>query len=417
MSGRIAERIMRVALTGTVLAVTTFGCGSAISPSAIAIGPTAATSQGVPLTSASPSAGLASNAPATPSPTPVVVPVTLLRDLPTGALDAATASRLQRVLDDRVRYGAPDAIAAVITSGGAWAGAAGVDGPKGRAAKPGDEFAIASVSKLLLGTLVMRLVEQGKMDLETPLASYLGTMAVDANGATVRQALAMESGLGDTIASALDASLAHCGHAFSTDEVLASIPKPYASPGTDYHYSNPTYKLLGYAVERASGRPLAATLRTEILDPVGADRILLQGPTSHPPKPWALPIDGQTGSLDIGLFGTGGTLPCLGFSSLSLGASAMAADAPSLVRWGWQLFAGRIIDAESLATMTTFGLGVDRFDEYRPDVIYGHTGSLPGYAAVLAILPKRQIVIAMFVNNEQHDVPADLRPLLAALGD
>ncbi len=67
--------------------------------------------------------------------------------------------------------------------------------------------------------------------------------------------------------------------------------------------------------------------------------------------------------------------------------------------------------------MTTFGLGVDRFDEYRPDVIYGHTGSLPGYAAVLAILPKRQIVIAMFVNNEQHDVPADLRPLLVALGD
>jgi D-alanyl-D-alanine carboxypeptidase len=417
MSGRTPAKVTRLALIGAVMAVTNLGCGAAVSPTAIATGPTPAASRTeAPSASASPSSGLPSDPHATPA-APIVIPVTMLGDLPPGALDAATAARLQRVLDDRVRYGAPDAIAAVITSGGTWAGAAGVDGAKGRAAKPGDEFAIASVSKLLLGTLVMRLVARGAMDLDAPLASYLGTMAVDANGATVRQALAMESGLGDTITSALDSSLAHCGHAFSTDEVLASIPKPYASPGTDYHYSNPTYKLLGYAVERASGRPLAEALRTEILDPVGADRILLQGPTSHPPKPWALPIEGQTGSLDVGLFGTGGTLPCLGFSSLALGASGMAADAPSLARWGWQLFAGRMVDGASLSAMTTFGLGVDRFDEYRPDVIYGHTGSLPGYAAVLAILPKRQIVIAMFVNDEQHDVPADLRPLLAAIGD
>jgi D-alanyl-D-alanine carboxypeptidase len=409
---------MCVGLLVVVVAATSTGCAAATTSTVIETGTTPATSRTVPSpASVSPSDGRPSNPAATPLPAPAVVPVTLLGALPTAALGPATAARLQQALDDRVHYGAPDAIAAVITSRGVWAGAAGVDGPKGRPAKAGDEFAIASVSKLFLGTLVMRLVELGKMDLDAPLASYLGSMAVDANGATVRQALTMTSGLGDTAAGSLDAALSHCDKAFSTDDVLASIPKPYASPGTDYHYSNPTYKLLGYAAEHASGNALGTALKSEILDPVGADRILLQGPAGHPPKPWALPIEGQTGDLDVGLFGTGGTLPCLGFSSLSLGASAMAADAPSLARWGWLLFAGRIVHPGSLAAMTTFGLGVDRFDEYRPDIIYGHTGSLPGYAAALAIIPERQIVMVMFVNDEGHDVAADLRALLAATGN
>ena len=104
---------------------------------------------------------------------------------------------MQAVLEDMVTSGAPDAIAAVITEDGTWAGAAGIAGEKGRKATPEDEFAIASITKTFTAALVMRLAEQGRIDLDEPLASYMGDLKVDTNGATVRQALEMRAGLGD----------------------------------------------------------------------------------------------------------------------------------------------------------------------------------------------------------------------------
>jgi CubicO group peptidase (beta-lactamase class C family) len=401
------------------LVLATAGCGAptATPPS----GP--ASSPAGPAPSATGRSSGASPSPtstASAGPSPTVAPLSLLGALPKSAVPDATAARFQGILDGIVISGSPDVIAAILTRDGRWAGAAGVDGPHGRLAQPIDEFAIASVSKMFVATLVLRLVEQGKMDLDAPLATYLGDMAVDANGATVRQALAMRSGLGDTVDGAVDASLAHCDRALTTAEVLATIPKPFAEAGTAYRYSNPTYKLLHFAAQRVSGRPFAKALQAELLKPVGIDRILLQGPGSSPPKPWALPIEGQISSPKFTDVGMGGTLPCLGFSTLSLGASAIAADAPSLAAWGWQLFAGRIVNQATLAKMATFdasgyGLGLEQFTDFPDETVFGHSGSLAGYAAILAILPERQTVVALFVNNEDADVYAHLGRFIAAI--
>jgi D-alanyl-D-alanine carboxypeptidase len=309
----------------------------------------------------------------------------------------------------------------VITADGTWAGAAGIDGPNGRRAQATDEFGIASVTKMILATLVLRLAEQDKVDLDAPLAKYLDGITVDSNGATMRQALAMRSGLGDTADAAIDKALAHCDRAWTRDEVIATIPAPFAAPGTTYHYSNPTYKLVGYAAEHAAGMPLATALRRNVLDPVSVDRILLQGPGSTTPKPWALPLEGFNGALDVAAYGTGGTLPCLGFSALSLGATAIASDAPSLARWAWGLFSGKIISAESLATMTTtdpagHGLGIDRITDFAPDLAYGHAGSQSGYSALLTILPERKAVVVVFINDEQADPYATTASLIDGLG-
>ena len=79
-------------------------------------------------------------------------------------LHAGIAARLQTVVDAEVARGAPDMIAAVITADGSWAGAAGIDGPKGRKAEPTDEFGIASVSKVLLASLILKLVDEGRVE-------------------------------------------------------------------------------------------------------------------------------------------------------------------------------------------------------------------------------------------------------------
>jgi D-alanyl-D-alanine carboxypeptidase len=342
-----------------------------------------------------------------------------LGELPTGALDETTASRLQTVLQTSVASGVPDAIAAVVSADGMWAGAAGVDGPDSRAAQVSDMFGIASVSKIALASLVLRLAELGKIDLDAPLSDYLPGMTVDANGSTIRQALAMRSGLGDSVPGTVQKALANCDKPWTSADVLASIPRPFGAAGTTYHHSNPTYKLLSYAAEHAAATPMAAALESEVFAPAGVERMLLQGPTTATPQPWALPIQGFGGDLQIGRYGTGGTLPCLGFSSGSLAAAAIASDAPSLARWGWQLFAGKVIGADSLRLMTAMdndghGLGIDRLAGFG-QAAYGLPGSEPGYAALLVVLPERQLVVAAFVNDEHADTTALVQRLLDAL--
>lgn len=388
-------------------------------PSAVMSGPTSSAG-GSPGAKPSTSTTATSTPRPTPTARPTKAPLALLPTMPTEALDGATSARLLQALKDFAVSSGPDAIAAVITADGTWAGAVGIDGPDGRAAEPTDEFGLASVSKMISAALILRLAEQGKLDLDAPLASYLTGMKVDANGGTVRQALAMRSGLGDTVSGAIDAALAACETAMTTEAVLATIPAPFGPPGDTYHYSNPTFKLLHFAAQTAAGKAYGDALKAEVLDPTGTgDRILLQGPDRSPPQPWALPIASHTGSLDPATFGTGGTLPCLGFSTLSLSASAMAGDAPSVARFGWELFAGKVLGLESLQAMTTVdesghGLGIDRVN-FGDDIGYGHTGSMPGYAALLAVIPQRQISVAFFINDEQGDVTSGARKLVAAL--
>jgi len=406
--GRAARDWQLLALVAVLV-----GCGRTTGAS---VSPAAAVSPSAARATASPSIAATSS----PAGATVPPPLTFLPAVSTKPLDSTTASALQKVLDDLVSGGAPDAIGAVITANGQWSGAAGVDGPAGRAAQPGDEFNIASVSKPILAALVLRLAQDGKVDLDAPLATYLGDLPVDANKATVRQALAMRSGIGDTANDIQVEARADCSHAWTRTEVLRSIPAPHATAGSTWEYSNPTYKLLGYAVEHVTGRTLETQFRDQLFKPLGLDRILLQGATQPAPKPWALPIAGHESGLALEKYGTGGTLPCVSVSTFSFATSAVASDTSSLARWGWGLFTGTLLDQTGLTTMTSGDpdgnpLGMELIANLPSDVAFGVHGSQVGYSAFLLILPVRQEVAVMFINDDQADVQVGAGKLIRAL--
>jgi D-alanyl-D-alanine carboxypeptidase len=354
---------------------------------------------------------------AAPSVVPTPDPITLLPSMPTNALDAATAARLQAVLDHLIADGNPDVLAAVMTPDGAWAGAAGVDGPNGRLAKATDEFNIASVSKLILATLVLKLDQDGAVALDEPLASYLGDLAVDANHASVRDALAMRAGIGDTPADAVEASKKDCARAWTRAETLPSIPAPSGSPGT-FEYSNPTYKLLALAVEHATAKRLDRAIHDALFAPLGLDRMLVQTADSTTPKPWALPISGHEDALDLKDFGVGGSLPCRSVATFSF-QNAVASDAPSLARWAWGLFEGKIVDRAHLTAMTTtadatWALGIERLSGFG-ELAYGTAGHQDGYNAFVAVLPASQVVVVAFINAANAEAELASHGLVAAL--
>lgn len=356
----------------------------------------------------------------TAAPSATAAGFALLGPLPATALDAPTAGRLQAVLDDLVPVTAPAAFGSVVTVDGRWAGAAGIAGPDARPATTADAFSVGSISQIVLAATVLRLSEEGTLDLDAPLARYLQGVDVDTNGATIRDALGFRTGIGDTLPGSLERAALECREPWDRARIAATFPEPHTAAGTAYTFSNPTYKLLGWAVEDATGMPLAEAIQVTVLNEQERDRLIYQSPGFTPLKPWALPLDGHTGILDLASIGAGDALPCQSIASLAAGAGGIATDAPTLAGWLWRLFAGDVISPDSLREMTTMsgghGLSINALSEFRTDAAIGRLGNLPGYGAVVAVVPERGIVAVLFLGDATRIEAEQVRALAIAAG-
>ena len=193
----------------------------------------ACTSGESPSTAAEPSASESASTSAAPSaaeqfPEPSSAP-----------LPAETMAALQAVLDDWVAAGsAAGVMAAVVTDRGTWAGAAGADSV-GTTLTPDTSSALASVTKPFVAAEVMRLVEEGEVDLDTPMSDYL-THPLLANGATVRDALGMRSGIADPNDSEIEPMLQDLYRHWTMEETLALITTRWPSETPSLRTATPT---------------------------------------------------------------------------------------------------------------------------------------------------------------------------------
>lgn len=143
-------------------------------------------------------------------------------------------------------------------------------------------FEIASITKAVTATTVLRLIEQGKLHLDSPLSEVLpGGPSRGFQGAiTVRQLLSHTSGLPNYWTDGardragnnafLSAFVAEPGRLWQPEEILAhSRAIPAKRPGSRFHYSDTNYVLLGLIIERAAGKPLHHVFREQIFDPLG----------------------------------------------------------------------------------------------------------------------------------------------------
>lgn len=130
-------------------------------------------------------------------------------------------------------------------------------------------FRVGSVSKLFTATAVMRLVERGELQLDTPVSALLPGFsmrsAFDGPPVTVRSLLSHHGGLpGNRLRGMWEAQA----------DTLPQLQKQLASealvapPQSRYEYSNVGYAMLGRIVEQRGGQPFAAAMRQELLQPL-----------------------------------------------------------------------------------------------------------------------------------------------------
>lgn len=134
-------------------------------------------------------------------------------------------------------------------------------------------FKTESVGKMFTSIRVMQLMEQGKIDLNKTVAYYLSDWKIrNADKITIHQLLNHTSGLTSTWDDPKYANVK-----FMPDDQLKKLiesqPLAFDMPGSRFYYSNSGYIVLGEIISRIDKQPFDASIRTNIFQPAGMEKI------------------------------------------------------------------------------------------------------------------------------------------------
>jgi CubicO group peptidase (beta-lactamase class C family) len=141
----------------------------------------------------------------------------------------------------------------------------------GIANTPDTKFRLGSITKQFTATLVMQLVEQGKLDLAAPITRYLPDYpARTGDKVTIHHLLNHTSGIvGYTELPSFGATVRNpYPPAKFADEFFAKLDLLF-EPGTKFSYNNSGYFLLGVILEKVTGQTYERLLRERIFAPLG----------------------------------------------------------------------------------------------------------------------------------------------------
>jgi D-alanyl-D-alanine carboxypeptidase len=178
-----------------------------------------------------------------------------------GSVGTETAAELQDILDAAVNdLKVPGLQAYVRTPDNkTWFGVSGtVDFKRTALLRRDHILGVESITKLFTAAVVFQLVEEGKLSLEAPVSNWFPELP-NAAKITISHLLSHTSGVPDVVKSVSTGgrSALNPGIVWDPAELIeaAARRKPLFDPGTNYHYSNTNYILLGVIAERLIGKP------------------------------------------------------------------------------------------------------------------------------------------------------------------
>lgn len=306
--------------------------------------------------------------------------------------------------------------------------AAGVAAPGTKRPVPRDGyFRIASTGKTLMATVVLQLVDEGKLSLEDTVDRRLPG-PIDGNGndgrkMTVRQLLQNTSGLHDDLPG-FDTPQQYYEHRYDTytaDQMVARAMKhhPDFKPGEGWGYSNTGYVVLGMIVEKVTGRPWQDAVESRILKPLGMRHTYLSGAASTLRRPHA---DGdQVFASGERIDVTEQIVPDLG------GYVSTTADVNRFFRG---LLGGRLLPEARMAEMKQTVRVAERFEAFWPEGRYGlglvnrpltcggsywsHEGGEAGYITMNGATDDGGRAVTVSMTTSFNDFDAMLRQHKAA---
>jgi D-alanyl-D-alanine carboxypeptidase len=287
-----------------------------------------------------------------------------------------------------------------------------------------DHFRVGSNTKTMTSTVILQLVQEGKLKLDDPIAKYHAGVP-NGDKITIAELSEMRSGLYSyTFDRAFNETLDRDpGKVWRPEELLAiAFAHPVNSPpGEKFDYSNTNIILLGLVVEQLTGMPASQAFQERIFTPLGLEQTSLPARTdAHIPDPhprgysfgtnvstidtYALPPAQQTAAV-------AGTLKPNDETdanpSWAWTAGGAISTVPDLAVYVKALVGGGLLDAKTQKLRLDsiqptdpaqpeaagYGLGIAKLGP-----MIGHDGQIPGFMTFMGYDPKTGLIIAIGTN-------------------
>ncbi len=332
---------------------------------------------------------------------------------------ATVQARLQALVDAYHDGGSFPGVSAAVSlpDGSVLAVTAGeADTARHLAMSPDARMLQGSVGKTYFAAVAMRLVGEGKLELDAPVSRYLGDLpwyprVPNAAGITVRHLMTHTSGV----------MRYEFKEAFTTDltaqpdkhwepaELLAYVldEPPSFAPGEGWEYSDTNFILLGMIMEKVTGRACYDLIQEWMLDPLGLENTVPSNTRTIPGLVQGYAGPGNPfGGTDAMLMEDGRFAVNPQFEWAGGGFASTASD---LARWARALYTGQAFAPSLLPLMldgvparlgrgSRYGLGVILLDT-PAGPSQGHSGFFPGYLTEMAYFPDLDIAAAIQVNT------------------
>jgi len=255
-----------------------------------------------------------------------------------------------------------------------------------------DNFRIQSNSKQITGVILLKEVEKGTIELNKPISEYLPEFrATWVDAVTVHQLINMSSG-------------------------IASLKEPLLfKPGTDFHYSNPAYGLLGRIIKNVTGKNYSE-ITNSLFKALGMD------------DTFSYQFDQENQKLINGYQWTGDKYEFIQFLELGftkdtwndfIPTGGIISNINDLHIWDTKLHNGELLKPASYEIMTnsevsdlfpalsdekmSYGYGIDI--AHKPFRYLGHGGSGFGFVNIKFYVPEKELNVIVLENIYHNDIP------------
>lgn len=266
---------------------------------------------------------------------------------------------------------------------------------------PISRLRIGSVSKPLTSALLGLLVEEGRLDLDAPVQTYVPDFPRKAWPITTRQLAGHLAGVRHYKPGEFE-SREHYGTVREGLQIFENDPLLF-EPGTKFSYSSYGWNLISAVLEGAAHESFLSMMRRRVFGPAGMAHTSADDPTAIVPDRGRF----YTRTDDTGAVVNAGYVD----NSIKWAGGGFLSTAEDLVTFGNALLEGRLLQPDTLRLLWTsqktadgketeygMGWGVRRDAKGRRRI--SHSGGAQGGTAYLLIYPEDRFVIAMIVNSD-----------------
>jgi D-alanyl-D-alanine carboxypeptidase len=258
------------------------------------------------------------------------------------------------------------------------------------------KYRIGSLTKMFTAAMILQLVEEKKLSLENHLSAYIPEIP-NAKRITISNLLNHRSGLFNYTGDENFPSWS--GKPITKEEMISILSKEpiQFEPDEKAEYSNTNYLLLGYIIEKITGKSYSSELQSRIIKRAGLKNTYVGEKTYveenesfsylYFNKAW-----NQEEETDMSIPG---------------GAGSIVSTPDDLTKFIDALFTGKLLQPSLLSEMLFlkdgYGKGIFRMPFYN-NYSYGHTGKIDGFHSSLCYFPSDSVSIAFCSNGMNYEM-------------